>query len=241
MSDKTPKPSRLPKGVIIAIIIIASIAALCIGLLIASRLGLINTPFVNQTRTSRDRAEKNNAEARGDATVIDQPVEKLTDYSSLAGDIKESKSSTTVDSGKTDSDYDEDEDDYEYDEDLYTDEDDDYDEDSYTDEDDDSEADEDSDKDYILADSSDKSISKSDIKSLSNYDLRIAINEIYARHGYTFQAADLNDYFNNKDWYEPDSSLTDMNDVKISKIEKKNLDKMSAERSKRKKDGDWPY
>ncbi|GEM_PF-1292730 len=229
MSDKTPKPSRLPKGVIIAIIIIASIAALCIGLLIASRLGLINTPFVNKTRTSRDRAEKNNAEARGDATVIDQPVEKLTDYSSLAGDIKESKSSTTVDSGKTDSDYDEDEDNYEYDE------------DSYTDEDDDSEADEDSDKDYILADSSDKSISKSDIKSLSNYDLRIAINEIYARHGYTFKAADLNDYFNNKDWYEPDSSLTDMNDVKISKIEKKNLDKMSAERSKRKKDGDWPY
>ncbi|MDY6352320.1 MAG: YARHG domain-containing protein [Lachnospiraceae bacterium] len=234
MSDKTPKTSRLPKGVIIAIIIIASIAALCIGLLIASRLGLINTrlintPFVNKTRTSRDRAEKNNAEARGDATVIDQPVEKLTDYSSLAGDIKESKSSTTVDSGKTDSDYDEDEDNYEYDE------------DSYTDEDDDSEADEDSDKDYILADSSDKSISKSDIKSLSNYDLRIAINEIYARHGYTFQAADLNDYFNNKDWYEPDSSLTDMNDVKISKIEKKNLDKMSAERSKRKKDGDWPY
>lgn len=236
MSDKTPKPSRLPKGVIIAIIIIASIAALCIGLLIASRLGQINTPFVNKARTSRDMAEKNNAEARGDVTVIDQPVEKLTDYSSLAGDIKESKSSTTVDSGKTDSDYDEDEDDYEYDEDLYTDEDDDdYDEDSYTDEDDDS------DKDYILADSSDKSISKSDIKSLSNYDLRIAINEIYARHGYTFQAADLNDYFNNKDWYEPDSSLTDMNDVKISKIEKKNLDKMSAERSKRKKDGDWPY
>lgn len=229
MSDKTPKPSRLPKGVIIAIIIIASIAALCIGLLIASRLGLINTPFVNKARTSRDMAEKNNAEARGDATVIDQPVEKLTDYSSLAEDIKESKSSTTVDSGKTDSDYDEDEDDYEYDEDLYT------------DEDDDSEVDEDSDKDYILADSSDKSISKSDIKSLSNYDLRIAINEIYARHGYTFQAADLNDYFNNKDWYEPDSSLTDMNDVKISKIEKKNLDKMSAERSKRKKDGDWPY
>lgn len=229
MSDKTPKPSRLPKGVIIAIIIIASIAALCIGLLIASRLGLINTPFVNKTRTSRDRAEKNNAEASKNASVIDQPVEKLTDYSSLAGDIKESKSSTTVDSGKTDSDYDEDEDNYEYDE------------DSYTDEDDDSEADEDSDKDYILADSSDKSISKSDIKSLSNYDLRIAINEIYARHGYTFQAADLNDYFNNKDWYEPDSSLTDMNDVKISKIEKKNLDKMSAERSKRKKDGDWPY
>ena len=75
---------------------------------------------------------------------------------------------------------------------------------------------------YILPDSSKKSIKKSDLKKLSESDIRIARNEIYARHGLIFKSEDLNLYFNNQSWYK---ELTDDQDsIKLSDIEQKNLD-----------------
>lgn len=46
--------------------------------------------------------------------------------------------------------------------------------------------------------------------------LRLMRNEIYARHGYVFQAQDLRDYFSAQPWYRP---LDDNSQVELSQVE----------------------
>lgn len=84
--------------------------------------------------------------------------------------------------------------------------------------------------DYVLADSSDKYYSKSDLEKLSNRELYFARNEIFARHGRGFNNDDLQSYFNQKDWYTKQYSPEDfdaMPDV-LNKYEKKNTETMLA-------------
>ena len=59
-----------------------------------------------------------------------------------------------------------------------------------------------SDGSYILPASDSRIYTKADLSGLSDYDLFIARNEIYARHGRKFQSADLQEYFNSKGWYD---------------------------------------
>lgn len=84
--------------------------------------------------------------------------------------------------------------------------------------------------DFILSESGFRQISMQDISSLSPEELRIARNEIYARHGYIFESEDLQMYFSNKAWYYPDSFY----DGTLSEIEKYNVDliKMREEQLK---------
>ncbi|MEK1829325.1 YARHG domain-containing protein [Priestia megaterium] len=74
---------------------------------------------------------------------------------------------------------------------------------------------------YILPDSDSYKLSYSDISSLSSSELRLARNEIYARHGYVFKSKDLQAYFYEKSWYTPDSSFRDSY---LSSVEKYNVD-----------------
>lgn len=55
--------------------------------------------------------------------------------------------------------------------------------------------------DYILPNSSVMYLSRSDIEHLSQEQLRIARNEIFARHGRTFTDEALQQYFDSKEWY----------------------------------------
>ena len=71
---------------------------------------------------------------------------------------------------------------------------------------------------YILPDSDKKFLSQEDIASLSKEELRLARNEIYARHGYVFKSADLQKYFSSQPWYHEDPSYHNS----LSKIELKN-------------------
>lgn len=57
--------------------------------------------------------------------------------------------------------------------------------------------------DYILADSSTHVYTADELSSLSAWELYIARNEIYARHGRQFNNEDLKAYFASKSWYEP--------------------------------------
>lgn len=57
--------------------------------------------------------------------------------------------------------------------------------------------------DYILPDSATHEYSTSEISHLSDWELYIARNEIYARHGREFRNDDLVRYFNGKSWYVP--------------------------------------
>ena len=54
---------------------------------------------------------------------------------------------------------------------------------------------------YILPDSGTKKLKKSDLAGLSKEELRLARNEIYARHGRLFQDEALQDYFDSQSWY----------------------------------------
>ena len=51
---------------------------------------------------------------------------------------------------------------------------------------------------YVLPDSNSRYLSYADLEGLSAEQLRIARNEIYARHGRMFNSKELRDYFNSK-------------------------------------------
>lgn len=57
---------------------------------------------------------------------------------------------------------------------------------------------------YLLPHSSYAYLTYSDIAGFTKSQLRVARNEIYARHGHIFKSKDLKDYFYSQDWYVPD-------------------------------------
>lgn len=71
------------------------------------------------------------------------------------------------------------------------------------------------DDEYIFADSDSRKLKKSEIEGMSKDELRLARNELYARHGYIFQDNGLQEYFESKSWYEPSIKSSDFNDAKI--------------------------
>jgi len=73
--------------------------------------------------------------------------------------------------------------------------------------------------DYILPDSNLKNLTNGDLEKLTPSELRIARNEIYARHGFTFKSADLNNYFSTKSWYSQDTTYQGA----LNEFEKYNL------------------
>lgn len=77
--------------------------------------------------------------------------------------------------------------------------------------------------DYMLPTSNTEIVGWEDVKDLTQEELRIARNEIYARHGRRFKAQDLQTYFDGKSWYqgtiEPDKFSEDM----LNAYEKRNI------------------
>ncbi|MCM3568527.1 YARHG domain-containing protein [Neobacillus mesonae] len=64
-------------------------------------------------------------------------------------------------------------------------------------------------------------LTESEIAPLSLSQLRLARNEIYARHGYIFKSADLREYFSNKLWYYQDPSF---DETSLNNVEKYNVE-----------------
>jgi len=64
---------------------------------------------------------------------------------------------------------------------------------------------------------------------LSILELRILREEFYARHGKTFDAPGIREYFAWRDWYKP---AKDQKTVKLNKIEQQNVDLIAAYESK---------
>lgn len=61
---------------------------------------------------------------------------------------------------------------------------------------------ENSSEDYILPNSSEEALTEADLQGLTSEELRIARNEIMARHGRIFNDSKLAAYFESKDWYQ---------------------------------------
>ena len=86
-------------------------------------------------------------------------------------------------------------------------------------------------QDYILPDSATHLYTTSELEHLSDWELYIARNEIYARHGREFQTATLQDYFNGQSWYEPRYSPSDFDaqsDTLLNETERKNASTILA-------------
>ncbi len=66
---------------------------------------------------------------------------------------------------------------------------------------------------FILPDSSVREIVEQEIESLSRYEMYLAIQEIYARHGKKFDDVMLYGYFHAKPWYEPYKQVFDENNL----------------------------
>lgn len=64
-----------------------------------------------------------------------------------------------------------------------------------------------SDAEYLLPDSASRKLTRADLQGLSKEELRLARNEIFARHGVIFDVPDLDAYFGEKSWYQPTISL----------------------------------
>ena len=74
---------------------------------------------------------------------------------------------------------------------------------------------------YLLEYSNSVNLTDSDISHLSQYELRLAVYEIFARHGRTFSDQAVNNYFSQYSWYQPTSANFD--ESTLNMFEKYNL------------------
>ena len=81
-----------------------------------------------------------------------------------------------------------------------------------------------SDAEYILPKSDKEKLTRADLEGLTKEQLRLARNEIYARHGMIFGVDELDKYFATKSWYKPTISFNDFYDtVEMSLVEEENV------------------
>lgn len=90
------------------------------------------------------------------------------------------------------------------------------------------------DNSYIFANSSSAYLSKSDVSSLSDNNLNLALNEIYARRGRIFKDSSLSSYFGSKSWYTPKYTAEEFSkEVTFNNYEQANLQLMIDEQKNR--------
>ena len=75
-----------------------------------------------------------------------------------------------------------------------------------------------------------QTISADSLINMSDNDLWLARNEIYARHGYTYTTEDLQEYFEDKSWYhsDPDVNQSTWNDSMLNNYERENINLLAT-------------
>lgn len=77
---------------------------------------------------------------------------------------------------------------------------------------------------FIIDGSDVRYLTEDELRGMTKEELRLARNEIYAKHGRIFESADLKDYFNSMEWYYPTIPADQFNDSTIlNQYEKANL------------------
>ena len=76
----------------------------------------------------------------------------------------------------------------------------------------------------MLVGSDTRYISESELKNLTKEEVRIARNEIYARHGRKFDDKTLSNYFKQFDWYKPKIDPEDFKESMLNTYEVANRD-----------------
>ncbi len=87
---------------------------------------------------------------------------------------------------------------------------------------------------FVLPDSNTRLYTEDEVQQLNDYDLIIAINEIYARHGLIFNDPDLAEHFTSQSWYVPTRTLADFEEGSLfNEVEQQNIITLAAERERR--------
>lgn len=81
---------------------------------------------------------------------------------------------------------------------------------------------------YLLPESSSRYLTTEDLKGMDKEMLRLARNEIYAKHGRKYETDDLREYFSSKSWYYGYLSADEFDDSVLNEYEKANLDLIKA-------------
>ena len=76
---------------------------------------------------------------------------------------------------------------------------------------------------FIIYDSDVRYLVSSDLNALTAWEIRVARNEIYARHGRMFDSPELKAYFESKSWYVPEIPAVEFNNSCLSNVELENL------------------
>lgn len=76
---------------------------------------------------------------------------------------------------------------------------------------------------YVLAESGSAYLTREQVTELSLYEMYLARNEIYARHGRMFKKEDLQQYFNSQSWYTPMYSPEAFSESGFNDYEKENI------------------
>ncbi|MEE3466832.1 MAG: YARHG domain-containing protein [Eubacterium sp.] len=76
---------------------------------------------------------------------------------------------------------------------------------------------------YVLPTSDSAYITDDDLAGMTKNELRLARNEIYARHGFIFGKDDLKQFFGGKSWYTPTVAAEKFNESSLNKYEKENV------------------
>lgn len=104
---------------------------------------------------------------------------------------------------------------------------------------------EENDTGMIFPESDTKKINTKLIPGLSHEELRAAINEIWARHGYIFRNESVLTYYRQFSWYKekiPADEWDRYGQAKyLNSVEMENIDELTKERDKRKANGTYPY
>ena len=85
----------------------------------------------------------------------------------------------------------------------------------------------------MLANSNREVISYDTLNALTDAQLRLARNEIYARHGRRFQNASLQAYFDSKSWYKGTIAPEDFDASILSNVEITNIERIKEVEAKR--------
>lgn len=85
---------------------------------------------------------------------------------------------------------------------------------------------------YLFEDSSYRLLEYEDISTISTADIRIAKNEIYARHGRKFSSEDLQQYFSQLPWYQGTIEPDQFDENSLNEIERANVNFLDQEYQK---------
>ena len=80
----------------------------------------------------------------------------------------------------------------------------------------------------VMPDSSSRLLSESELEGRSAREIRLMVNEIYARNGYIFNNQEYAEYFSQFSWYHPSVPASEFSEDMLNDVERQNINMISS-------------